>query len=91
MQPKKKKKAKTKQNTHSHREQREYHSEHDIRFCQIASGNLLYDAVSSSPRLCDNLEGWDGVGGGSVVQEGVDICIPMVDSCWRVAETNAIL
>ena len=31
--------------------------------------------------LCDNLEGWDGVGGGREVLEGEDICIYMVDSC----------
>ena len=30
--------------------------------------------------LCDNLEEWGGVGGGSEVQEGGDICVPMVDS-----------
>ena len=29
----------------------------------------------------DNLEGWDGVRGGREVQEGGDICIPMVNSC----------
>ena len=29
----------------------------------IASGNLLYDTGSSNSVLCDNLEGWDGVGG----------------------------
>ena len=29
--------------------------------------------------LCDNLEGWDGVGGGSEFQEGGDIS--MADSC----------
>ena len=29
--------------------------------------------------LCDNLEGWDRVGGGREVQEGGDICIPMTD------------
>ena len=34
----------------------------------IASGNLLYDAASSSRVLCDNLEGWDGEGGGRKVQ-----------------------
>ena len=33
------------------------------------------------PGLCDNLEGWDGMGGGRDVQEGGDMCIPMVDSC----------
>ena len=40
--------------------------------------------------LCDNLDGWDGVGGGREVQEGGDICIPVVDSCCT-AETNTIL
>ena len=30
---------------------------------------------------CINLEGWDGVGDGSKVQKGWDICIPMADSC----------
>ena len=27
--------------------------------------------------LCDSLEEWDGVGGGSKVQEGRDMCVPM--------------
>ena len=31
--------------------------------------------------LCDNPEGWDGVGSGREVQEGRDIRIPMADSC----------
>ena len=31
--------------------------------------------------LCDNLEGWDRVGGGREVQEGGDICILMADAC----------
>ena len=30
--------------------------------------------------LCDNLEGWEGVGG-KEVQDGGDISIPMIDSC----------
>ena len=30
----------------------------------MASGDLLYDTEGSNPGLCDNLEGWDGVGGG---------------------------
>ena len=42
---------------------------------ETASGNLLYDAGSSNLVLCDNLEGWDRVGGGREVQEGGDICI----------------
>ena len=47
---------------------------------QIASGNLLYEAGSSNPVLCDNLEGWDSVGGRKEVQKGGDIHIPMADS-----------
>ena len=37
------------------------------------------------------LEGWDGEGGGREVQEWGDICIPMADLCWSLAETNTIL
>ena len=47
---------------------------------QIASGNLLYDARTSEQVLCDNLEGWDGVGGESEVQEGGGSGIPMAGS-----------
>ena len=31
--------------------------------------------------LCDNLEGWDGEGGGREVWEGVYMGVPMADSC----------
>ena len=48
---------------------------------ETASGNVLYDAGSSNLELFDNLEGWDGVGGGREVQQGRDICVPMADSC----------
>ena len=41
--------------------------------------------------LRDNLEDCDGEEGGMEVQEGGDICIPMADSCWCLAETNTIL
>ena len=58
---------------------------------QIASGNLLYDPGSSNSLFCDNLEGWIGMGSGSMVQEGEDICVPMADSCLFTAETNTIL
>ena len=63
-----------------------YHTEN-----RIANGNLLYDAGSSNPVLCDNLEGWYGVGGGREVQEGGDISMRMTDSCCCTAETNTIL
>ena len=35
---------------------------------QRSSGNLPYEAGSSNPVLCDNLEGWDGVRSGREVQ-----------------------
>ena len=38
-------------------------------------------AGSSNLVLCNNVEGWDGVGGGREVQEGGNICIPMADPC----------
>ena len=41
--------------------------------------------------LCDNLEGWDGMGGGRGDQEGGDMCVPVADSCCFMAETNTIL
>ena len=39
--------------------------------------------------LCDNTEGWHGVGGGREAQ-GEDICMSMADSCLCMAETNTI-
>ena len=41
--------------------------------------------------LCINLEGWDVEGDGREVQEGGDICIAMIDSCWGLTENNKIL
>ena len=48
-----------------------------------------YEAGSTNPVLCDNLDRWDGVGGGRQVQEGggiyiyiyIYIYIPIDDSC----------
>ena len=57
----------------------------------ITSGSLLYYAGNPKPVLSNNLEGWDGVGKGSGVQEGRDICITIADSCWCMAKTTTIL
>ena len=43
----------------------------------------MYNTRSPKPVLCDNLEGWEGDGGGRGVQEEEqDICIPNADSCY---------
>ena len=39
--------------------------------------------------LCDDLEGWDWLGGREV-REGRDICIPVADSLHCTAGTNTI-
>ena len=41
--------------------------------------------------LFDNLEGWNGIGGGREVQEGGYICILRADSCCCMAETSTTL
>ena len=53
---------------------------------KIASGKLLLSSV-----LCDDLEGWDGSGGGREALEGGDIWTHRADSCCYTAETNATL
>jgi len=45
------------------------HQEFAVQFRKLKQG------------LCINLEGWDGEGDGREEQKGVDICIPMADSC----------
>ena len=44
-----------------------------------------------NPVLCDNLGGWDGMGDGNEAHKGKDICVPMADSCWCVAESSTRL
>ena len=41
--------------------------------------------------FCDNLEGWDGMGGGRELKEGGEVCVLVADSYWRTAETNTTL
>ena len=44
----------------------------------IAGRNLLYDVGSSNPVLCEYLEGWDELGGGSFKREGTHICLCLI-------------
>ena len=48
---------------------------------KIKQGDIFKSSGSQKPVVCDNLEQWDGVGGGRDVQEGGDLGIPMTDSC----------
>ena len=52
---------------------------------------LLCDTGISKLVLCDNLEEWNGEGGGREGQEGGDICISMADSSQCMAEIVTIL
>ena len=61
------------------------------RVKQTANGKVLYNTWSSNPVLCDNLEGWDGVGGRREAQQGGDICKLMADSHCCMGETNTPL
>ena len=61
---------------------RELHGNMYITICKM-HGRWEFAVCLSEPKavLCDNLKGWDGVGGGREFQEEGDICIPMADSC----------
>ena len=49
--------------------------------CKIDSQWKLAARLSElRPGLCNNLEGWERVGGGREVREGGDICIPVANS-----------
>ena len=39
----------------------------------------MYDAGNPKPVLCDNLEGWDGLGGGREIQERGNIYKTVAD------------
>ena len=63
-----------------------------ITICKVDSqGEFAVWLRKLKQGLCINLVGWDGEGDGREVQKGEDICIPMADSCWCVAETSTIL
>ena len=48
----------------------------------------MYDAGNPKPMLCDNLGGCDGEGDEKQVQDGGNISIHNVDSCWCMAKTH---
>ena len=56
-----------------------------------------WDSITESYQLlilrlsCNNLVGWEKVGGGREIREWGDICTPMVNSCWCMAEIKPIL
>ena len=56
---------------------------------KIKQGDIFKSSGSQKPVVCDNLEQWDGVGGGRDVQEGGDKCIS--NSYWSMEEANTIL
>ena len=47
----------------------------------MTSARLMYEAGHSTLELWDNPEGQGGEGGGSGVQDGVDTCAAVADSC----------
>ena len=51
----------------------------------MAIGNLFYDTGSSNLVLCDNLEGWEGVGGGrSFKREGTHVYLWLIHAdIWQ--------
>lgn len=57
---------------------------------QIAGGMCCMPQGAGIPMLGENLERWDGVRVGRVVQEGGDVCVPTMSSCWCMAETITI-
>ena len=59
--------------------------------CLLPSSHSSFQSWRNLQEMSHNLEGWDGVGGGREVPEGGDVCIPMVDSCWCMAETSTTL
>ena len=54
----------------------------------MSSPSSRHEIGQSNPMHWDNLEEWDGVGGGF---GSGDTCIPMADSCQCMAKTTPIL
>ena len=63
-----------------------------ITICKIDSQwEIVVWLRELKPELSNNLEGWDGRGGGKDVQVGGYMGEPMTDLCWCLLETNTIL
>ena len=65
-----------------------------ITICKIDSQlefAVWYRELTVGAHPCDNLEGWNGVGAGGVIQAGGNICISVADSYWYMAGTNILL
>ena len=64
-----------------------------ITICKIDSqwvfGYVCLRELKPGP--FNNLEGLDEEGGGRKVQEGMNICLPIADSCWCLSESNTRL
>ena len=70
----------------------EDNSETYITICKIDSQwEFAVWVREIEPGLGDNLEGWDGDGGGRDVQVEGDMGKSMADSHWYLVDTNAML
>ena len=57
---------------------------------EIVSLGLMHETGCSGPVYWNDLEGWDGEGGGRGFKMG-NTCTPMADSCQCMAKTTTIL
>ena len=57
---------------------------------EIVSLGLMHETGCSGPVYWNDLEGWDGVGGGRGFKMG-NTCTPMADSHQCMAKTTTIL
>ena len=58
---------------------------------QIASPGLMHETGCSGLVHWDDLEGWDGEGGGGGFRMGMYTCTAIADSCQCMAKTTTIL
>ena len=60
----------------------EYHGNTYTTICQTGSQQKFVGCLRELQLgLCNNLEGWERVGGGRKVLKGGDICTPIANSC----------